>query len=429
MRKFCILGASFETGNMGVNALTLGTIQSILNFNPNADIKILNYSHKNSSYEYIFNKNKMEIKNVSMRFSKNFFLKNNIALLLLKSLILKVIPFKNLKKNVIKKDSCLKTICDSDVVAAISGGDSFSDIYGLERFIFITLPMFLTIFLERPLFHLPQTIGPFKKYSTKILAKYILKKSIMVCTRDRKNIDELKEVMGKKYDDNKFRFCYDVGFVIDSIRPKTDFINMLEKLKGDDGNLIGINVSGLLAMGGYNKKNLFGLRCDYNKLINIIIKRFLEMENIKIILIPHLYGGNEIEESDETICNKIYMQYRDIYKERIELSCGRYNQNEVKYIIGMCDFFIGSRMHACIAALSQGVPAVAIAYSKKFLGVFESISCSDLVADPRHMNYEEVICLIDETYQDKEKIKNHLLNIMPVVKNQTLNIFESFYDS
>ena len=39
------------------------------------------------------------------------------------------------------------------------------------------------------------------------------------------------------------------------------------------------------------------------------------------------------------------------------------------YIAGM-DFFAGARMHACIAAVSSGVPVYPLAYSRKFNGLF-----------------------------------------------------------
>ena len=42
------------------------------------------------------------------------------------------------------------------------------------------------------------------------------------------------------------------------------------------------------------------------------------------------------------------------------------------YIAGM-DFFMGARMHACIAAFSAGVPVIPMAYSRKFAGLFGSI--------------------------------------------------------
>jgi polysaccharide pyruvyl transferase WcaK-like protein len=40
-------------------------------------------------------------------------------------------------------------------------------------------------------------------------------------------------------------------------------------------------------------------------------------------------------------------------------------------------------MHACIAALSQCVPALGLAYSNKFSGVFETIGVGSLVIDLR----------------------------------------------
>ena len=50
-------------------------------------------------------------------------------------------------------------------------------------------------------------------------------------------------------------------------------------------------------------------------------------------------------------------------------------------------------MHACIAALSQTVPAVAIAYSRKFLGVMETIGVEDIVVDPQCMTADEDFCM------------------------------------
>jgi polysaccharide pyruvyl transferase WcaK-like protein len=51
-----------------------------------------------------------------------------------------------------------------------------------------------------------------------------------------------------------------------------------------------------------------------------------------------------------------------------------------------CGFFIGSRMHACLAAISQCVPTVSIAYSSKFITVMKTFSMGHYVADPRTMN-------------------------------------------
>ena len=47
--------------------------------------------------------------------------------------------------------------------------------------------------------------------------------------------------------------------------------------------------------------------------------------------------------------------------------------SEAKSYIAGLDFFMGARMHACIAAFSSGVPVVPMAYSRKFAGLFGSL--------------------------------------------------------
>ena len=102
---------------------------------------------------------------------------------------------------------------------------------------------------------------------------------------------------------------------------------------------------------------------------------------------------------------------------------GLYDQNEIKYIIGRCDFFIGSRMHACIGALSQSIPAIGISYSRKFFGVFESIGVGYLIADPRELTIDETLNVIEKAFMDRKEIKKHLLNEMPEIKEKILNLF------
>jgi polysaccharide pyruvyl transferase WcaK-like protein len=48
-------------------------------------------------------------------------------------------------------------------------------------------------------------------------------------------------------------------------------------------------------------------------------------------------------------------------------------------------------MHACIAALSQNIPAAGVAYSGKFAGVFESLGMGELVVDARTLDAQQAL--------------------------------------
>jgi polysaccharide pyruvyl transferase WcaK-like protein len=80
-------------------------------------------------------------------------------------------------------------------------------------------------------------------------------------------------------------------------------------------------------------------------------------------------------------------------------------------------------MHACIAALSQSIPAVAMAYSDKFVGVMQTIGVDNLVADPREMNKNEIMNIIDWVFEQRDYFRAQLSLKMPQVKESVLNLF------
>ena len=146
--------------------------------------------------------------------------------------------------------------------------------------------------------------------------------------------------------------------------------------------LVGLNVSGLLyADATRNTFEHSASSLDYSSLVLELIRVLIEEEAVDVLLIPHVYGQSG--ESDVAAIGRIMDRLATRYVDRLYSLEGGLDQNEVKYVIGQCDLFIGSRMHACIAALSQSIPAVGIAYSDKFSGVFASAGVERLVADPR----------------------------------------------
>jgi polysaccharide pyruvyl transferase WcaK-like protein len=104
---------------------------------------------------------------------------------------------------------------------------------------------------------------------------------------------------------------------------------------------------------------------------------------------------------------------------------GTYSHSEIKTVINSCDFFIGARMHACIAAVSQCIPAVAIAYSDKFAGVMQTIGIESLVVDPRTMDQAGILKVIDDAYERRTELRRQLEQTMPRVKDAVLRLFDA----
>jgi colanic acid/amylovoran biosynthesis protein len=418
-----LIGASFTTGNMGVGALAAGAIKCIHNQWPDAEIFILDYAKSNSLHKIRLGDEEIQVELLNIRFSKKLYLSNNIAVLMGLALILRLIPSARIRRWVASKNFALHEIYRSNIFTSIAGGDSFSDIYGLRRFFYIALPQILILVLDKKLVLLPQTFGPFRSRLSRIVARFITRNAESIYARDRQSIAVIEKLWGDKDSVARPAFRYDVGFALEPTLPGNVATDGAFNLT--DHKIVGLNVSGFLYMGGYDRGNMFGLQMDYQELVLRIIDLLIHTEGVSILLVPHVFGDDENSESDVIACKTVYRACREKYGDRLGLLRGDYDQGEIKYVIGMCDFFIGSRMHACIAATSQCVPAVAIAYSDKFIGVMETVGVPSVVVDARKLNLDELLARIENLYDMRASLKRELEGLMPGVIGAAIQTFSA----
>jgi colanic acid/amylovoran biosynthesis protein WcaK/AmsJ len=425
--KICLLGVSFDTNNMGVSALAAGAVACALHGRPDAEISLLDYGKEGKTVRLSLQGKTVPVRLVNIRFSKKFWVKNNIARLIVEVLISRLIPFQSLQRAWIRRNASLAHVDEMDAIAAISGGDSFSDIYGMVRFVYISLPQVLALLMRKRLVLLPQTVGPFKGSIAKAGARYILRHAEAVYSRDREGVETTTRLLGMSGDSKNIRCACDVGFVVESQPPATKDWTAFLPRRSDGTALVGVNVSGLLLMGGYSRDNAFGLKTDYRKLVCDIVESLARSKRSAVLLVPHVFGNSE--ESDPTACEAIYEKLKYKLGTRLGVLHGVYNLHEIKYVIGQCDFFIGSRMHACIAAVSQCIPTVPIAYSDKFIGVMETVDAGHLVADPRKMSESDILTLIDRAFEDRHAIRRQFEQKIPQVKERVLGLFHEIANS
>ncbi|HEY2822490.1 MAG TPA: polysaccharide pyruvyl transferase family protein [Candidatus Acidoferrum sp.] len=420
--KVALLGVTFDSPNLGVGALLGGCIAAILSNYPNAQISVLDYGYDPFQRQVRFNDRDVAVDFVNLRFSKRLFLPNNIAWLIALSIFLRLIPVKSLRERIIAKNSTLKFISETDVFGSIAGGDSFADIYGLSRLFYVGLPQILIILLGKKLVLFPQTFGPFKGSFARRIARYIISHSESVYLRDKKSIDDARKLLPASQT-SKVKFCFDVGFLLKP-EPKQNYdSSWIAAAKAQSRPLVGINVSGLLYSGGYTGKNEFGLKADYRLLVEKMIEFFIREKSASVALVSHVQSEKNSAgpgEGDDTVCREIFNSLESKYPGQIFFAGADFASAQVKHVIAQCDFFTGSRMHACIAALSQAVPAVAISYSDKFVGVLETIGMTEAVADPRKLDENQILQIIGEAFDHRESSRRHLLTVIPEVQTKAI---------
>jgi polysaccharide pyruvyl transferase WcaK-like protein len=347
-------------------------------------------------------------------------------MLILLSILLRLVP-SGLREKVVAGNRCLRELHEADLAASMAGGDSFSDIYGLFRFFYVALPQILVLCFGKPLILLPQTLGPFKRTMARLVSRFIVRGAERVYSRDMAGIQEVGPWLRPDVRPTRLRFCYDVGFVLDPIRPAAvdvtgfDFSSAAAGANRQGPPLVGLNVSGLLAIGGFTRNNMFGLKVDYDRLTHGLIDFLIEKKGARVLLVPHVFG--EGGESDPAHCARLYEELKSKHPNRLGVVQRVYNQSEIKYVIGNCDFFIGARMHSCIAAVSQCVPAISIAYSDKFVGVMSTVGIEGLVADARKLDQDAILRIVGNAYDSRKVLRGQLENKIPEVKEMVLNLF------
>lgn len=355
--KIGLVGVDLDSPNKGCEALAY------------AALELLNrIASKHNEIYNIFVIRKFPIKDyIRSRFSINsvknqFAPKHNYTNLVIESLLIH-----HLKEEVLYS----KKISEMDFVIDFTGGDSFSDIYGRNRFYSRTRFKETIINHNIPLILGSQTVGPFMNEKVANYAGKIINLSLEVFVRDQLSYDCVKEVSGREA-----IITTDVAFSLPFERKKNDTREIIK---------VGLNVSGLLWNGGYSQDNQFKLTVDYKEYCRSLLVHLLN-NGYEVHIIPHAF------KKDLTDVDNDLMPAMSLHDEFPKTVLAPYFSSciEAKSYIAQMDVFSGARMHSTIGAFSSGVPVIPFSYSRKFEGLFNSLEYP-FVLNAREMETNECV--------------------------------------
>ena len=343
-----LLGAHINSSNLGCQALTYSLIAMLEKISKEKGF-LIDYS----IFEYQPNVKKTN------EFKKKMGLSND-------RLVSYMFPYglsiKEKIRNIKSYYVFYNQLSKSDVAIDITAGDSFSDIYGDERFLITTRIKELVEKKGVPLILAPQTYGPFNKSKNEQYAAKIIKGAFGVITRDIFSAQYVKSIT-----DLDIPITTDLAFQL----PFTKKTHSTNKLN------IGINISGLLVSDAAERGFVNnGLDTDYDEYIDRVIQFLISEKKYNIFLISHV-------EEDFKACK----YYAEKYPST-ELVQVFDNPIDIKSFISGMDIFIGARMHATIASFTSGVVTIPTAYSRKFETMFSVVNY-DVIIDLQVLNTNE----------------------------------------
>lgn len=389
-----LMGAVFMSANKGCEALGFSFLSILSNIAVKHNLYIELYIFTRFSYKTYFR----------WVLDKNF-----------RKRVLPIIQYSNIKYHLAPENQDVgkwlmnKLIEKCDLVFDFTGGDSFSDLYGKERFYKNLKYKNWVLEHNVPLILGSQTYGPFNEGDTREAARKLLTLVNKIYARDAISAQYIQEICGcevKTVTDVAFCLPYEKMSEI-----RTDKIR------------VGINVSGLLWGGGYTQNNQFNLKTDYKRYCDQIIHYLTELNDIyEVYLVPHVFStsrkGSYIVDDDLAPCKILKERYHN-------LNMPQYFDTpmEAKSFISNMDIFIGARMHATIAAFSSYVATIPFSYSRKFEGLYGDFNYPYLISGTL-LSTEEAINRTINYIKDYKKISKNVIEIMNGIVKKRMKIFE-----
>jgi len=283
-------------------------------------------------------------------------------------------------------------------------GDSYSDIYGVQNFNYHNSSKRFFSLLRKKQMLLPQTIGPFFSAKVKNDACKAMSHMQVLLGRDTISYDFVKQNVPTVISDEIIDMAFFMPYTRDTTFVNTTEIN------------IGLGISKLLWNKGLN--GTMSYTDDYQQLMRRIIEHFLDEENVHVYLVPHVVNQENSNGNDYELCYNLVREYNN---PKLTISPFFIDPIKAKNFISSLDFFAGSRMHACIASFSSGVPVFPISYSQKFIGLFNRTLDYQNVGDLTSMKNDEIFESLIKSYENRQ-------NLTGIIKKKNQTIVKDRYE-
>lgn len=273
-----------------------------------------------------------------------------------------------------------------------ASGFAFSDQWGIYRARRLATKMSRSYRRRQPLILLPQALGPFRDPDVARWCAEVLLRAELVCARDERSRAAVAELVK-----------------LPRLRRYPDFTACVEPLRSGDVDL----PSEFCAI--VPNFRMMDKAKDGELYLKLLHHAILSVRARHLNPVFVLHDAAEDHRIPELMGERV----RDI--EVLTHADPRV----LKWILGRAGFVIGSRYHALISSLSQGVPCIGMGWSHKYPELFSDFSCSELLivdmAD--HSLFDSALDRLCDT-AEHARLSSSILSSAGELKGQTASMWK-----
>jgi len=307
----------------------------------------------------------------------------------------------------------LRAYMQADLVVSKPGGFLYSSGRGLSLLISIHT-LALALLADKPLYLMPQSIGPLSCSGEQFLLKRVLKRARLVMAREPASFRLLKSW---HLPPDALILLPDLAFSY----PGAPASSAMDWLR--EHGIEPESASPLLGMTVINweaQNPEFARQTRYEEACAAAARLFIETYGGKVILFPQVRGPSQSHD-DRVPARRIGYQLSDV-ESSVFLIEEPVAPDLLKALYGRMSLFVGTRMHSSIFALSQRVPVVAIGYQPKTVGILQMLGLDRWNLDIDRVTEKRLTQLLTELWEARGAVRDHLDRMIPTLEQQTREV-------
>jgi len=277
--------------------------------------------------------------------------------------------------------------------------------------------------LGRPLYMMPQTIGPLTRRRERWLLGGILKQMRFVALRDNPS---LAPVVALGVTAARCHVLPDSAFLFRGSGDLRPFTALVARRSQELSNASTAQLSvdeelprpyiGVTIIDWAAKNRRFARQAIYESAIAGALSSFLAHHGGTIFIFPQVTGPSYAEDDRRPASRVAGML--GAYQSQVVQINSVWSPGQLKAAYGQMDLFLGTRLHSNIFALTAGTPILAIAYQYKTHGVLEMLGLSDWVIDIEDVDEPQLAERLELLWQMRVEVRALIQRRLPAFQQE-----------
>ena len=301
---------------------------------------------------------------------------------------------------------------DADWVAAVPGNQFVSTGRFSWPFPLTALSIELAHWFHKPVYILPQSIGPLKRSWERVVLRSLYRRARLILLRDHQSMQFARQL---HLPPDKVQYMADPAFGL-APEARAAAVQALQAYGFVEGEpSLGITV--ISRMG--HSLNQDEISSYYTNLA-AALSDFIQQHHVHLFFFSQVVGPTAIE--DDRQANHLIQEKLRAASSQVSLVDQPLPPAMLKACYGLMDLFVASRLHSGIFSMAMGTPTVFIGYFHKTRGMLEALGLERWVIDLKDQNEARIRRKLEEAWTERAPLSTTLKGMMPGVIAMTQQI-------